>query len=229
MFRALSIKFRGLTPGLVLTRPLVPLHMISPSMKMVLIIFPRIFKWLSRKKYSPFRSASGTGYVLVICFLFSLVANILDINIIFGALVAGMVLQSNLTRDSKIKEGIKDVSLGFFIPIYFGIVGLKLDLIHHFDIVFFLQFLVIATIVKTGGAMLSARLVNKSWLSCLNLGVAMNARGGPGIILASLAYELGIINESFFATLIMLSIITSLLSGYWFKLLLNRKIPLLKG
>ena len=43
----------------------------------------------------------------------------------------------------------------------------------------------------------------------------MNARGGPGIVLASTAYAAGIIDESFFVTLVMLSVVTSLLAGAW--------------
>lgn len=43
----------------------------------------------------------------------------------------------------------------------------------------------------------------------------MNARGGPGIVLASTAYVAGIINETFFVSLVMLSVVTSPLSGSW--------------
>ena len=44
----------------------------------------------------------------------------------------------------------------------------------------------------------------------------MNARGGPGIdVLASTAFAVGIINQTFFVTLVMLSVVTSLLAGSW--------------
>ena len=45
--------------------------------------------------------------------------------------------------------------------------------------------------------------------------MAMNARGGPGIVLASTAYAAGIINQTFFVSLVLLSVITSLLAGSW--------------
>jgi Kef-type K+ transport system membrane component KefB len=48
-----------------------------------------------------------------------------------------------------------------------------------------------------------------------SLAIAMNARGGPGIVLASTAYAAGIINQTFFVSLVMLSIVTSLLAGSW--------------
>ena len=58
-------------------------------------------------------------------------------------------------------------------------------------------------------------MAGESPLSSWNLAVAMNARGGPGIVLASLAYAAGIVSQPFFAMLVMLAIITSLLAGSW--------------
>jgi Kef-type K+ transport system membrane component KefB len=49
----------------------------------------------------------------------------------------------------------------------------------------------------------------------LNLAVALNARGGPGIVVASVAYGAGIIGQPFYAALVMLAVVTSLLAGSW--------------
>jgi hypothetical protein len=46
--------------------------------------------------------------------------------------------------------------------------------------------------------------------------------GGPGIVLASTAYAAGIINQSFFVSLVMLSIITSLAAGSWLERVADR-------
>jgi hypothetical protein len=43
----------------------------------------------------------------------------------------------------------------------------------------------------------------------------MNARGGPGIVVASTAFSAGIIDQDFFAVLVLLAIITSLAAGAW--------------
>lgn len=55
-----------------------------------------------------------------------------------------------------------------------------------------------------------------------SLAVALNARGGPGIVLASIAYATGIINQTFFVSLVMLSIVTSLLAGSWLERIAGR-------
>jgi Kef-type K+ transport system membrane component KefB len=57
----------------------------------------------------------------------------------------------------------------------------------------------------------------------------MNTRGGPGIVLATIAFDFGIINETFFVTLVLIAIITSLIAGWWFKFLLSRGKQLMQN
>jgi Kef-type K+ transport system membrane component KefB len=68
-------------------------------------------------------------------------------------------------------------------------------------------------VVKFASVYAASRLAGENAAHSTNFGVAMNARGGPGIVLASLAFDAHIINESFYAVLIMLSLVTSFLAG----------------
>lgn len=45
----------------------------------------------------------------------------------------------------------------------------------------------------------------------------MNTRGGPGIVLASVALAAGLIKERFYVTLVMAALLTSLASGMWIR------------
>jgi Kef-type K+ transport system membrane component KefB len=137
----------------------------------------------------------------------------LGVTPMFGAFVAGIVTGKSHEEPEKPREAIKTFSYAFFIPIYFAIVGLKLDLITAFDPVFFLGFLGFACIVKALSVYLGAKLGGESPSGALNLAVAMNARGGPGIVLASLAFDAGNIDAAFTAVLAQLAIVTSLLAG----------------
>jgi Kef-type K+ transport system membrane component KefB len=137
----------------------------------------------------------------------------------FGAFVAGIVVGSATTAPNPIQEGaavaIKDFAFAFFVPIYFAIVGLQLDLLHGFDPLFFLAFLVLACVIKATSVYAGARVGGQPHAAAVNIAVAMNARGGPGIVLASVAFAAGIINQSFYAILVLLAIVTSLLAGTW--------------
>ena len=62
-----------------------------------------------------------------------------------------------------------------------------------------------------------------------NLAIALNARGGPGIVLASVAFDAKIIDESLYTMLIMLALVTSVIAGSWLEAVLRRGHALLGG
>ena len=195
---------------------------------LALFAMPRLVRFVNGFRYNLLIKSSVSGYVLFICFLFSAIASILNVNIVFGAFLAGIII--GLMPDKtfeKEKKHIKEIALAFFIPVYFAIVGLKIDLIHHFDFKFFLGFLLFSTIFETLGTFLAAKIIKMNNLSSFNFAVAMNTRGGPGIVLATIAFDLGIINQTFFVTLVLIAIITSLMAGYWFKYILAKGWELL--
>jgi Kef-type K+ transport system membrane component KefB len=189
---------------------------------------PQLIKFSSGLKYNFLLRSSTSGYVMFVCFLFSAVASVLEVNIVFGALLAGMVIGAMPDDQfAKAKEHIRDMSLAFFIPTYFAIIGLRLDLIYHFDILFSLRFFLFATTFAVLGTLIALRLAKEDWLSSFNIAVAMNARGGPLIVLATVALEFGIINQTFFVTLVLIALATSLLAGSWFRYVISMGWPLL--
>jgi Kef-type K+ transport system membrane component KefB len=173
-----------------------------------------------------FMSHSKVALQLVWMLSLSAVALALGLVPLYGAFVAGIAVAS--TRRSLTvgdSNALAPISFGFFIPIYFALIGLSLDLIHHFDPLFFLAFLTFACAAKTVSVYLGARFARETPSMARDLAIAMNARGGPGIVLASTTYAAGIINQTFFVMLVMLSVITSLLAGAW----LDHAAPSLGG
>lgn len=194
-----------------------------------LLVMPRVFKVLHESEWNILMRSSVAGYILIICFSFSAVASILNVNVVFGAMLAGVVVGMAPERFEKERTHIKEMSLAFFIPLYFAIVGLKLDLVHHLNPLFLVGFLLFTTAFQMLGTMGAARMLKQDWLSSFNLGIALTDRGGPAIVLATVAFDLGIINETFFVTLVLIAIITSLTAGTWFRYLLVKGYPLLKS
>jgi hypothetical protein len=64
-------------------------------------------------------------------------------------------------------------------------------------------------------------------LDLVNLIITKNARGGPGIVLASVAYDAGLINAQFYTTLVLTAVLTSQAAGAWLRFILGRGWPLL--
>nr|AGZ94400.1 sodium/hydrogen exchanger [Streptomyces sp. 31A4] len=141
----------------------------------------------------------------------------LGITPMYGAFAVGLVAGlrgAGPVRDRD-SQAVHVFATSFFIPVYFAVVGLKLDLVHSFDPVLTLVFLAFACTVKAGSVYAGARWARCTPVKSLNLAVAMNARGGPGIVLATLSYDAGIIGATLFTTLVLLAVLTSLLAGGW--------------
>jgi len=152
---------------------------------------------------------------LELLFVLLVVAACLFVNVppLFGGLVAGLALGGN--ADSEATQQVKAYGLAFFVPIYFAIVGVRLDLLHAFQPAFFAAFFLFAYGVKGVSVYMGARLSGESFHDSRNFAVALNARGGPGIILATAALDARIINANFYASLVLLAIVSSLLAGWW--------------
>jgi Kef-type K+ transport system membrane component KefB len=103
------------------------------------------------------------------------------------------------------------------VPIYFALVGFRLDLLDLVDWQLTLIFVVATSALKIGSVQLAARATGGSWMQALDYGVAMNTRGGPGIVLASVALGANIIDGRMFSTFVLASIITSLTTGMWLR------------
>ena len=193
-----------------------------------LLGLPRLIRYTIKSKFNVLIKTHPSRYALFLCFSLVALASLLNVNIIFGAFLAGVAI-GMMPEDvfTLAKAQIKSISLALFTPIYFAVVGLKLDLIHSLDIFFFLGFLLFSTALKGGGALAVGRLLKQKRLASLNLAIALNARGGPGIVLATVAFDLGLISETFFVALVLTAILTSLIAGFWLRYVKKRGWELL--
>jgi len=176
----------------------------------------RTYKALAGMRASSLARRSPVAFQLMWMLALSAAALALGLVPLYGAFVAGISVA--VATEGEIvaeRNALAGVSFGFFIPVYFAVIGIQLDLIHHFDVLFLLGFLAFACIAKAASVYLGARLSGEDTFMSKSLAIAMNARGGPGIVLASTAYATGIVNETFFVSLVMLSILTSLAAGSW--------------
>jgi Kef-type K+ transport system membrane component KefB len=181
------------------------------------------YKALIGMRANPLARRSPVAFQLMWMLALSAGALALGLVPLYGAFVAGVtVAVANNGEVVQERNALAGVSFGFFIPIYFAIIGIQLNLIHHFDVVFFLGFLAFACVAKAASVYLGARLSREGKFMSASLAIAMNARGGPGIVLASTAYAAGIINETFFVSLVMLSVVTSLAAGSWLERVADR-------
>lgn len=193
-----------------------------------LFLMPRLLRLVNSSKLNPLVAASPIGYICLVLLAYSALAAMLDVSFVFAAFLAGFALARATDSLQQAFDSVGHTAFAVFIPIYFALVGCRLDLGHGFSVTLLLIFLGVACTLKLFSAGLGARLGGFDWLSSINLSVALNARGGPGIVLASVALEAGIINTSFYTTLVLVAIITSQFAGAWLSFVQRRGWPLLK-
>jgi Kef-type K+ transport system membrane component KefB len=82
-------------------------------------------------------------------------------------------------------------------------------------------------VVKILSVSLAGRFAGFRGLDLVNLAITTNARGGPGIVLASVAFDAGIISATFYTTLVLAAVLTSQFAGAWLDYVVRRGWPLL--
>jgi Kef-type K+ transport system membrane component KefB len=191
-----------------------------------LSIVPRIVKRISKSRLNPLAMNSPVSYTLLMVFAYVGAAGLLDVNIVFAAFLAGFAVSRK--RLGEALETISRFSFALFIPVYFALVGYSLAFGKGFSALMLVGFMLGACLVKLLAVALGAGLAGFRGLDVINLAVATNARGGPGIVLASVAYEAGIISSAFYTTLVLVAVFTSQAAGAWLEHVLDRGWPLLK-
>lgn len=198
-----------------------------------LFLAPALLKRLHRARWNVIAHASPVGYAILVLLAYAAVAALLEVNLVFAAFLAGFGLVGGRSgterrRFAEPLDAIQKVAVAVFIPMYFAMVGAQLDFGEGFSIAMLLTFLIGSSILCLGSIALATRLAGFRGLEIVNLAVASNARGGPGIVLASVAFEAGIINGAFFTTLVLTAVLTSQFAGWWLGYVLRRGWPLLR-
>jgi Kef-type K+ transport system membrane component KefB len=190
-----------------------------------LTLAPRAMKRISKSRFNMLANNSPVTFTLLIVFSYVAVAGLLNVNLVFAAFLAGFAVSRKRLGDAL--ETISSFSFALFIPVYFALVGYRLIFDKSFSLVMLLGFLAGACVLKLVAVALGARLAGFRGMDITNLAIATNARGGPGIVLASVAFEAGIISAAFYTTLVLVAVLTSQAAGAWLEFVLRKGWPLL--
>ncbi|MBO7473592.1 MAG: cation:proton antiporter [Ruminococcus sp.] len=154
--------------------------------------------------------------LLAVCGLFS----VMGINIMYSAFIVGYTVKVFFGKEAETVRDIyalKDIVFSFFVPVYFALVGIQLNVINDFSPARFLLFFIIAFGLEFIGTWAALIFSDLSGNMKMNFAVTMNARGGPGIVLATVGYGAGIISLEFFTVLILTTMLSSMTAGYYLR------------
>ena len=166
-----------------------------------------------------------TVFALAFCFLLSYVSEkFFGIADITGAYFAGLMLCS-MKNGEYVKDRINFPSYLFFSPVFFASIGIKtsLDGMTGSMIGFTIILLVIALLTKVVGCGLGAKFCRYTNKEALQIGVGMISRGEVALIVAQKGYQCGMLDDRFFAPIVLVVIVTTLITPILLKLVMNDK------
>ncbi|MCY4118975.1 MAG: monovalent cation:proton antiporter family protein [Caldilineaceae bacterium] len=156
--------------------------------------------------------------------LFVVLAETLGAEIILGAFIAGAMLSLISTReDMEAMHQLEAVGFGFFIPIFFIMVGANFNLgvlISSPGALLILPFLVIAAFLVKMLPALFFRL-QFTWRETFSAGFLLSSRLSLIVAASAIGLQLGIISESINAMIILVAVVTVTAAP----LIFNRIVP----
>src|SRR5437763_7020284 len=96
-----------------------------------LLAAPTLLKRVSRARLNVLATGAPIAYVIAVLLAYAALAALLDVSLVFAAFLAGLAVM----KDERLNDAvhtISRISFAIFIPIYFAVVGYKLDLSQSF-------------------------------------------------------------------------------------------------
>lgn len=168
---------------------------------------------------------SGVLTVAVcLCMLGAVITEYLGIRGIFGAFLMGVAVGDSKHFNHHIQNVFQQFIVNIIAPLFFASVGLRVNFVTNFDLSVVLIILSIACVAKIVGAGLGARMGGLNKNESLAIGFGMNARGSQEIVLGMIALQAGIINETIFVGLVVMTMVTILFAGPLMKFYLEKDL-----
>ena len=174
-------------------------------------------RWIGQAASSGTLPGKGVmSSVLAFLFASALVTDVIGIHALFGAFLAGVVIPPHGEFREFLKVRLEHFSSIFLLPLFFAFTGLRTQvglLNHASGCLICAGLILIATIGKLGGAMVTARLTGVNWIDSFALGALMNTRGLIELIALNIGYDLGILTPRIFTMLVIMALVTTGLTG----------------
>ena len=154
------------------------------------------------------------GTAVVMMLILAVVTEYAGIHAVFGAFSAGIGVSRSRYFTPEIRNGIVEFTSNILAPLFFAAVGLKVNFSDSFDLTLVLIILIAAYVSKMLAAWIGGYFAHLSLRESTVVGLGIAARGGMGIILATIALEAKFITQSIFTALVVMAIITSVSAGF---------------
>ncbi len=186
-------------------------------------LISKLFNYLTKKHPETHRLPI---YSLVICFIYSVVAEVVfGVADITGAYIAGVVLSTNHRTAEYVDKKVAVPSYMLFGPIFFAHIGMQITFTGFtLDLVWLtLTFVIIAIASKIIGCSVTSRLLGYDNKDSLRVGIGMIARGEVALVVAQKGISAGLMDGAQLTVVVMLVLVSSVLAPILLKALYREK------
>ncbi len=172
-------------------------------------------RWMDRLSARMKTRGSYVAFLIVAALGISLVAEWCGLQFVIGAFFAGLLLSEVTGAETLEKTGdvISGATFGFFGPLAFSFIGAELVLSSIAGSPLLVgALLAVAVTSKLVGGTLGARLAKFPSTESVVIGFLMNSRGFVELVIATTAYQLGLIDTSLFSIVVGIGIVTTIMS-----------------
>ena len=151
--------------------------------------------------------------ILILMFALALLTDLIGVHTVLGAFVAGIMIGQSPILTRHIEEQLRGLIVALFMPVFFGVAGLSIDLKVLADprlLGLALLLIGVASLGKLGGCYLGGRLALLNGPESLAIGLGMNARGSTEVILATIGLTMGVLNQRLFTLIVLMAVVTTL-------------------
>jgi Kef-type K+ transport system membrane component KefB len=162
---------------------------------------------------------------IILLLLSAYATNAIGIHPVFGAFIMGIILPRK-TFFVELVRDVDRVNTLLFLPLFFVYSGLRtqIGLISNPWLwLICLLVLAIACVGKIFGGALAVLFMGDSWHDALSLGILMNTRGLVELIVLNLGLDLGVLSPTFFAMLVIMALVTTMITSPLFLLLSDKQ------
>ncbi|MEA1925029.1 MAG: cation:proton antiporter [Candidatus Altiarchaeota archaeon] len=167
-----------------------------------------------------------TRFMIIVMLFIVLISEELQLHGIVGAFLAGLAFSESVKTGWFI-EKINAIGYGFFIPIFFFMVGAKTDLGVLFllqdKLIFTIFLIIVAILSKFVGAFIVGKLIGLGNKETIGISFAMITRLAVGLAAANVALENGLIDTSIFSSFVLLATLTTLMTPPLTRMFLHRE------
>lgn len=160
------------------------------------------------------------GLLLLLVLIFGSVSAALGFHFVIGAFFGALLIDRTFFLPARYQElelTLRSIAGGFLAPVFFAYLGLefKVQVIDSFW--FVAVVLVVSILTKILAGWLGGRLIGLSKSDALGIGFILNGRGVMELVIASIAYERGFIDQDLFSVLVLMGVVTTMITPLMFR------------